>query len=309
MVFGYETGTINVIVPDSVRFSSTLIFFTELIVVFSALFIVSLLGMVVIQQLLNVTLFKKDFQKELAKQQTELLLIPETSTIGDEDAPNIFTTAINKTRNTTIWSYIAFITSLITLTVYLFIYTNVVVPSDSFSCTNLLQLTNVTLILSRYALYFYWNEHLLYSTALYFAHYVMNNELLKQQYSALKPIKSLAKFKKHMSSLQHNLDEPMHHRYSDGEQYLYYKIFWKFYIYRFFLTVWIVVYLVGLLIYTKGDTYYLTVDSNQEDADGVACKEVFDTESMSMFFYTFGVVCDVLTILYLMDEYIVSFST
>eukprot|EP01084_Bolivina_argentea_P025711 47803_1 len=245
MGFGYETGTINVIVPDSIRFSSTLIYFTELIMVFSALFIISILVMVSIQLLMNRNTFNNNNKNN---KESKLLSFP--SHLSERD--NLFHKTLNKTKNIFIWSYLVFFTSLMTTIYYLLMYTTIITPTSTLNCTHLLQIGNILLILSRFTLYFYWNEYLLYLTSVYLSYYICNNTLLSDQFPDLKPIKSLATFKKRMTNLQHNLDQHLHNRYSDGEQYLYYKIFYKYYIYRILLIVWILIYIIGLLIYTKG---------------------------------------------------------
>ena len=44
------------------------------------------------------------------------------------------------------------------------------------------------------------------------------------------------------------------------------------------------------------------------DEDGISCKELYDTLSVGMVFYTFGILCDVLTILLIIDQFILSMA-
>lgn len=254
-----------------------------------------------------------------SKQQTQMLLLQShsdqisgvfTSQLDTTHSLNdIFITTLNKTRNITIWSYLVFLSSLIVTIYYLLIYTNIITPeTTSLTCTTIMKLGNILLISSRFVFYIFWNEYLLYSRSVYISYYISNNQLLNKQFPNLKPIKSLNKFKRRQHSLQHNLNQTYHNKASDGETYLYYKIFFKHYIYRFFISLWIIIYLIGLLIYTEAEVLTLNIDSNPIDEDGIICKEIFDTQSMGMFFYTFGIVCDLLTIYVIMDEYILLFG-
>ena len=232
----YKKQNINL---HTVRFSSTLIFFTELILVFAALFIICILVMSTLQCILNrdswspssVTAIKKS-NVSSPQQQTQLLLLESHSvqmSVDNQelntDNDNIFLLTYNKTKNITIWSYLVYISSLLTIIWYLLMYTTIITPNTtSMSCNTLSKIANILLILSRFTLYFYWNEYLLYCKSVYISYYIHSNDLLRHQYPNLKPIKSLNKFKKRMHGRQHDLNQDLHNRYSDGEQYLYYKI-------------------------------------------------------------------------------------
>lgn len=267
MVFGQEIGSVHAIIPDLIRFSSTLIYCTQLILVFAGLFIIAALVMSIIQNCLSSS---SDSIKLEGHHKAQLLSMDERHYYNDHHQSNIFHRTLSQTRSVTIWSYLVIFSALFTTLYFLLMFTTIVTPSKlqsvglPLNCTSLLRIGNILLITSRFTLYYYCNVILLQSTSVYLACYIARDEtlMLRLQFPDMNRIRFPSKFQKLSSS----------HPTSDGERYLNSKIFCKFKLYRLLIALWMAIYMIGLIIYTEGEERQLYANGNNDDEDGIICQ-------------------------------------
>lgn len=89
--------------------------------------------------------------------------------------------------------------------------------------------------------------------------------------------------------------------YSNGEQYLHYKIFRPLYLIRMMIGIWMAIYVFGIVYGVEGEQIQLKDEA-------FTCKEVFSTSSFTIMFYSFGFICDVFTTLAIMEVYTIQLS-